>query len=212
MGAVENAGPLTLRRRNETLALGLVAVMDVAGDDILGVHDTPVGQQCASLHQRGVCLIARTDDVGAFALAEPLVQLRFGADDLLAVVGLIDRVRVAVENGADLLSRERTDAAPGESGVYSAVRRESKFFPDPVELVRRHAILRERTDECVLDRERFGMGYGHLVQPGHTDMVVDLAKRMVGRKAHFAGIVFAGRNLLKLTDCQIDVCEIDCHL
>lgn len=136
------------------------------------------------------------------------VQLGVRLDrDLL--LRAIEHRRVAVENLADLLARERLDVAVREREVARAVGGKPQLGADPADLVRRNAVLRERADERLLDREHLLVLDFYLVAACPVDMVVDLLDRIFVDEPHLAGVVLAGRDGLELGERNVYVCEID---
>ena len=210
VGTLEKHRLLPLRRRDQTLALLGGTETDIARENGLRVHDVAVGDGLAHVHRRVVHVAARLREAGAHQRGVARVDLGVRADRAGADV-LVDRVLVAVEDDANLLARERTDAARHESGVRRAAWREAELEADAVDLVRRDAALRESAHEGVLDREDLGVGERHIVLAGPVHEVVDLAKRGRAREIHLPGIVLSGRDLLELPQRDVDVCEVDWH-
>ena len=106
--------------------------------------------------------------------------------------------RVAVEDLADLLACEGPDAAALEGAVHGAVRREPQILADAGDLVRPDAAIGERRDERLLDRKHFLVGDRDDVPARHVDVVVDFGEFGLARELHFARVVVALREALKL--------------
>ena len=141
------------------------------------------------------------------------IDERLRPDDVLQIPvrapGLVDRMGVAVEDLADLLAGERHDAAEAQGPVRRAGRREAELLADAVDLLLPDAVLRERLDERLLDRDHLGVGDLLVVLRRAVDVVVHLRELGFARELHLAGVVLAGRDVLELLEGDVDFGEVD---
>ena len=141
------------------------------------------------------------------------VELRRRLERLLPALGArgVDGTRVAVDDVADLLARQRLERTPGQRLRRRLVGRQPQFLADFVDFGHVHAVRGKRLHEGVLDRQDFLMGNRLRVRAQAVDVVVDLGELGFALERHFAGVIVARRHLLELVERDVEVREIDCH-
>ena len=165
----------------------------------------------ALLHQRlglAVHALARLADAPGLRDGRPGVASDGGVESH------VERVRhVVAEDVAHLLARERREA-PLQRRACAVqrrlgVRRDAEPFSDLGDLLRRHAFVRQRLDERLLDRHRALRVDFDAVEGLEGHVVVDLLEAgdlsiAVGRKVDLPGVIFA-------VGQRSEVVERDCH-
>ena len=141
------------------------------------------------------------------------VELRRRLERLLPAFGAggVDGTRVAVDDVADLLARQRLERTPGKLLRRRLVGRQPQLLADLVDFGHVHAVRGKRLYEGVLDRQDLLVGNRLRVRAQAMDMVVDLGELGLALERHFAGVVVASRHLLELVERDVEVREIDCH-
>ncbi len=186
-GLGEDRVALELRVFDDPDGIRHLAEVYVACDKILEDGDVVAFVQFARGGEPGIRRLARGGERRPARLRVSSVQLGVGTDGSRAGMG-VDRLGVAVEDCAYLRARKRLDAALGEFLVRAggSVGGKPEIAPDPGNLVHAYAV--------------------RLVGSLEVDAVVDLLERGLVGETHFAGIVLAGRNSLKLLDRDVYVC------
>ena len=205
---VENDAERLLRHLEQLGAVGLRPEVDVAREERLEEGEPALRLDRAALREPGVGRVALGDAPPARVGADAGVDLRARADRHL-VLACVERLCVAVEDLADLLARERPEAALHQLRVHGLLRRQAELRADLGDLVRLDAAPRERVHERLLDRDHLGVGKRHLVPAGAGDVVVDLVDRVRVLEADLAGVVPAGGDVLELLEADRDVGELD---
>ena len=206
-GLGEDRVALELRVFDDLDGILHLAEVYVACDKILEDGDVVAFVQLARGGEPGIRRLARGGERRLARLRVSGVQLGVGTDGSRAGMG-VDRRGVAVEDGAYLRARKRLDAALGEFLVRAggSVGGKPEIAPDLGNLVHAYAVLGKRLYEGVLDGQHLKMRKRRLVGSLEVDAVVDLLERGLVGETHFAGIVLAGRNSLKLLDRDVYVC------
>ena len=141
------------------------------------------------------------------------VELRRRLERLLPALGAggVDGARVAVDDVADLLARQRLERTPGKRLRRRLVGRQPQLLADLVDFGHVHAVRGKRLHEGVLDRQDLLVGNRLRVRAQAMDVVVDLGELGFALERHFAGVIVARRHLLELVERDVEVREIDCH-
>ena len=208
VAAHEDRLQAALRHRQHVAAGGVVVEIHVARDHRLEDCHPPVLLERAAGGELRVDPLALGAEVRHLAGVEAGLEFRAGANRAGAHVG-VDGAGVLVEDFADLLARERLDAAVEQRRVDRLAGGEAELLADAVDFLGADAAGRERADESVLDRENLVVRESDLVGPALVGVVVDLVEGVLVQKADLAGVDFAGGNLLELVDRDVDVREID---
>ena len=193
-----------LRHLEQLGAVVLRTVVHVAREKRLEEAEPALRGHRAARREFRVGLVALARAIPARLVVDAGVELLARADRPRAD-GPVDRRRVLVEDLADLLARERLEAALVELRVHGPVRREAELLADAAQRVVANAALLERLHERLLDRDHLGVRDGRLVLPPPPDEVVDFLDLGLAREPDLPGVERAVRDALELVDCQVDV-------